>query len=90
MGVKSVMVNLSYHEVNVTLDNRPELVLHVQPELQGEDDSVAQAVFPVRSSAPPHPPHVPAPPQQQVQVAADILRPGVLLDPENMKGFDVI
>ena len=53
----------------------PELVLHVHPELQSEDDPVAQAVFPVRSSTATNPPDIPAPAQQKVQVATDILRP---------------
>ena len=54
----------------------PELLLHVQPELQGEDDPEAQAELPAQ-----HAPHVPAPAQQQVQVTTDKLSPRVLLYP---------
>ena len=55
----------------------PELLFHVQPELQGEDDPEAQAELPAQ-----HTPHVPAPAQQQIQVTAYILSPGELLNPE--------
>ena len=54
----------------------PELMLHVQPELEGEDDPEAQAELPTQ-----HAPHIPAPAQQQIQVTTDILSPRVLLYP---------
>ena len=60
----------------------PELVLHVQPELEGEDDPEAQTELPTQ-----HAPHIPAPAQQQIQVTTDILSPGVLLYPEQDEVF---
>ena len=57
-------------------------MLHVQPELQGEDDPEAQAELPAQ-----HPPHIPASAQQQIQVTTDILSPRVLLYPEQDEVF---
>ena len=69
------------HTNKLCICDVPKLLLQVHGQLESEDDSVALAMFPARFSST-HPPYVPTTPQQQVQVATDIVLARELLDPE--------